>query len=240
MPATLDHTTGTQRRMGQTRSAALTVIDDCHTLQITSQGLFGGSPPPPGMAAAATNSDIYRVDAQMILPLQVRCTMDPSSFATTSIIGSGGHHHHADVRRPHGGFPSSMTYISLHISAATRPPSFRLPLRSTCFASPSSAPTAHPASGHRGLGFKDSRNMAAVRPKLAVLPSGGAAYARSMLGSPASDFLDMRSNPASPAVESVSAISKGKVSSALSCALRDAGAHGAGIYNRLFLCRSPA
>ncbi|RPD57362.1 hypothetical protein L226DRAFT_467564 [Lentinus tigrinus ALCF2SS1-7] len=103
-----------------------------------------------------------------------------------------------------------MTYISLHISAATHPPSLCLPFRSPCFASPFSAPTAHPASGPRGLGFKDSREMAAVRPKLAVLPFGGAAYARSMTDSPALDFLDMKSNPPSPAVESVSAISKGK------------------------------
>ncbi|TFK83241.1 hypothetical protein K466DRAFT_498854 [Polyporus arcularius HHB13444] len=105
-----------------------------------------------------------------------------------------------------------MTYISLHINAATHLPSFRFPLSSPCSASPSSssARTAHPVSGRRGQGLKDSRNMAAVRPKLAVLPFGGAVYARSMKDSPASDFLDMRSNPSSPAVESFSAISKGK------------------------------
>ncbi|KAI0800328.1 hypothetical protein C8Q74DRAFT_1364089 [Fomes fomentarius] len=54
--------------------------------------------------------------------------------------------------------------------------------------------------------------MAAVRPKLAVLPSGGAAYARSMTeSSSAADFLDLKS-PESPVAGSMPAKPKGKVS----------------------------
>lgn len=54
--------------------------------------------------------------------------------------------------------------------------------------------------------------MAAVRPKLAVLPSGGAAYARSMTdSSSAADFLELKS-PESLVPGSMPAKSKGKVS----------------------------
>ena len=172
-----------------------------------------------------------------------RCcpTMSPSSLATTSIIGSGhGLHHHLPVagasRRPHRGvsarvtsaspsFASSsrsqsssggpVTYISLRIHVPANPPSFaRAPFRSPRSArSPTSrAPKA--ALGRRGA-FKYSRSMAAVRPKLAVRPTGGAEYAWSMSDTPAADFLDLtRSRPASPVGESMqvsSSTAKGKV-----------------------------
>ncbi|KAI0753443.1 hypothetical protein C8Q80DRAFT_513497 [Daedaleopsis nitida] len=133
-----------------------------------------------------------------------------SSLATTSTTGSGLHHHRADGSRPHATFSSdSMSYKSLGIGGSSSP-SFPPPLRSRSPALSSSARKAPTPHGPRGLRPKDSRTMAAVRPKLAVLPCSGAVDARSMTDSPAPDFLDMRS-PESPAVSVFSKAKAGSV-----------------------------
>ncbi|TBU40137.1 hypothetical protein BD309DRAFT_900472 [Dichomitus squalens] len=54
------------------------------------------------------------------------------------------------------------------------------------------------AFGRRGLGSEDLHIMAAVRPKLAVLPSSGADNVWSRTNSSRSDFLDLTPSPASP------------------------------------------
>lgn len=140
-------------------------------------------------------------------------TMCPSPLATTSINGSRGAHQGANGPRPHGG-SSTMTYISLPAHAPSSPPSFRLRFRSPCFARPFSAPTARLAFGQRSLGSEPSHTMAAVRPKLAVLPSGGADNAWSRTSSSKSDFLDLAPSPASPEAKSTAFVSalKDKVS----------------------------
>lgn len=165
--------------------------------------------------------------------------MSPSPLATTSIVGSShGLYHHTAAgasRRPHRGVASRVsatspsfasaspsrsssglvTYIALKVRVPANPPSFvRLPLHSPHSArSPTRAPKA--ALGRRGAFKKYPRTMAAVRPKLAVRPTGGVEYAWSMSNSPVSDFLDLsRSCPSSPTVESLqvpSTSAKGKV-----------------------------
>ena len=156
--------------------------------------------------------------------------MSRSPIATTSIIGSGLHHHAASVRWPHGGSPSSSSstcargsaYISLSVGVSSHPLSFLLPLpspRSACFPS---APMALPVSGQRG--FQDSTHkMAAVRPKLAVAPSGAVrawSTVDSTAPSASTSFLDMRSSsPAGPSAPGPSAATtaKGKVTSHTAC-----------------------
>ncbi|KAI1788303.1 hypothetical protein LXA43DRAFT_894808 [Ganoderma leucocontextum] len=99
-----------------------------------------------------------------------------------------------------------MTYLSPLVHVGSTPPSFRLPFRSPPSASPSSAPPAQLVSRRRGLGSKDSQNMAAARPTLAVLPSSGVDNARSKTKQPTSET----PSPGSPVAKPIASASSAK------------------------------